>query len=333
MIFVEHISIIDTQNKEIIKDVSFSVEKGTVLGLIGPEKNEKSSLLKAMNGLVTPSIGSVRILNRRIGDLKGKDLLDFRKSVSFLHREPLLLDHLTLLNNVLLPLENLMPEKTPANSFVEELLRFFDLQGLESAHPKQLSKFICYKVALARCLVSNPAVLLVEDLGQILSSEERQQLLFLLEKWNETYHTTIVISTDDIDTMKQLCQKAIIINKGQLVEAGDPYQLISSPKHSFTAQFLSKHFAFDLPEEVRQRAYGTIVLIEYAGDEANEPVLYEVSQRFGVEYNILQGRIEYIRGKALGKLYVSFNSEPELMPAVLSYLSENAHHVEVVQHD
>ena len=222
------------------------------------------------------------------------------------------------------------------NSGLEEqalgFLRLFNLQGLEKAYPGQLAGDMRYKVTIARALMAKPQVLLFEDIAALLSQHERQALFTILEKLNQQEGLSYVITTSDIDIMKQFCHKVAIIHEGRLLELADPYALISSPKHPLTVEFLSKHLAFDLPEEVRAHAFGTIVLIEYTGEGANEPVLYEVSQRFGVEYNILQGRIEYIRGKALGKMYVSFNSEPGLMPAVLEYLSENTHHVEVIQH-
>jgi D-methionine transport system ATP-binding protein len=118
---------------------------------------------------------------------------------------------------------------------------------------------------------------------------------------------------------------------GKVVELNDTYSLFSKPQHPFTRDFLNQQLSFELPPEVEEHACGTIVCIEYMGDPANEPVLYETAQRFGVEFNILQGRIEYIGGKPLGKMYVSFNAEPALMVSVLGYLKAHTYRAEVIQ--
>ncbi len=334
MIFIEHVTVYDPMGKKNrLNDVSLSISKGSICGFFGPKGSGKNTLLKTINGLVLPDVGTVRINQQKVNALTEKEIYTFRKNIAFLQQRPLLLPHLTLIENILLPLENMPIAQKPGETSISELLAFFDLQGLEHNYPKQLSKEQMYQAALARSLVTAPCVLLIEEVGEFLAPENRQPLFLLLEKWNKQHQTTIIVSTNDVDTIKEFCNQGAILKDGTLLEVSDPYQLISAPSHPLTAELLSKHLPFDLPKEVQQRAFGTIVLIEYAGDEANEPVLYEVSQRFGVEYNILQGRIEYIRGRALGKMYVSFNSEPELMPAVLEYLSQNTHHVEVVQHD
>ncbi|NLB89611.1 MAG: ATP-binding cassette domain-containing protein [Clostridiales bacterium] len=334
MISLAHISLFPSLQTPLeIKDVSFSIKQGEIFGIVGPENSGKSLLLKMINGLIAPSIGTVEVFNESICAFPRKKLSRLRKEITFVQRKPVLLPHLTLLENILLPLENMEKEQKEACLHqASPLLDFLDLQGLATAYPDQLSPFACYKCTLARALITSPKVLLIENVGVGLSQPEKELLFTYLENINFEKKTSIVISTSDADIMKQLCHRAAIMIEGALLALGDPFTLISAPSHPQVIAFLSKQLAFDLPKEVQEHAYGTIVLIEYTGETANEPILYEVSQRFGVEYNILQGRIEYIRGKPLGKMYVSFNSEPALMPAVLDYLSQNTHNVEVIQH-
>lgn len=332
MIAFDHVSVKDKTRLK-VDSVTFSVEAGEVLGITGPIGAGKSALLRTVNGLVTPSSGVVKVEDEAVAGLSEKKLRALRRKAPMVFAKPEFMPRKTVFENLALPLKGIPPEESATpEARVTSAMAFAGIAGLEKEYPPNLSGELSHRAAIARALVLRPDILLCDELPSTLEPEETDGILDLLLRVNQEMGITLLLTTPDLNVVKKICHRTAIMQGGRLIELDDTYSLFSDPKAPFTRAYVAQQLPFDLPREVMDHAYGTIVRIEYRGDAANAPVLYEVSQRFGVEYNILQGRIEYIGGKALGKMYVSFSSEPALIPLVLDYLKENVSHAEVVQY-
>jgi D-methionine transport system ATP-binding protein len=314
-----------------VEDVSFTIETGEIFGIAGQEGAGKSTLLRTVNGLVTPSRGEVVVDGLSVTRLNGRELSKLRRHVGVVLPSPALMNNLPLRDSIALPLGTSKTDDGKISKRVEELLALTEMEGLGGAYPGDLSIEQQKRGAIARALASNPKILLCMEPTLGLTPADGECLLHLLARLHKELQLTLVLSTRDLHVIKRLCGRAAIMQNGKVAELNDTYSLFSTPQHPFTRDFLNQQLSFELPPEVEEHACGTIVCIEYKGDPANEPVLYETAQRFGAEFNILQGRIEYIGGKPLGKMYVSFNAEPALMVSVLEYLKAHSYRAEVIQ--
>jgi D-methionine transport system ATP-binding protein len=258
-------------------------------------------------------------------------MIALRRKAGWLPADPALMAGLTLEENIALPLAASGAKKEEIANRVRDLLKLTGLEGLNRAYPASVTYEQQKRVSLARALISGPKVLLCLEPAQGLAPAAEDEYLDLLDRLHTDLKLTVLLSTTDLHVIKRLCSLAAILKDGKIVEQDDAYTLFSMPKHPFTREFLAQQLSFGLPQEVKDHAIGTIVLIEYMGDPANEPVLYETAQSFGAEFNILQGHIEYIGGKPLGRMYVSFNAEPALMVSVLNYLKSHTYRAEVVK--
>ena len=314
-----------------VEDVSLSIDAGEIFGIAGHENAGKSTLLRMVNGLVPPDQGEVLVNGSPVTRLNSRELSALRRQVGMVLPSPALMHNLPLRDSISLPLGTFKADDGKTSKRVEELLALTEIEGLGGAYPGALSQEQQKRAAIARALASGPQVLLCMEPTLGLSPAAGESMLNLLQRLHRELKLTLVLSTRDLHVIKRLCGRAAIMQNGKVVELNDTYSLFSIPRHSFTRDFLNQQLSFELPPEVAEHACGTIVCIEYMGDPANEPVLYETAQRFGVEFNILQGRIEYIGGKPLGKMYVSFNAEPALMVSVLGYLKAHTYRAEVIQ--
>ena len=334
MIAFQHVSVARTapSGRPLwVEDVSFTIEKGEIFGIAGHEGAGKSTLLRTVNGLVAPTQGEVVVAGHTVTRLSKRELASLRQQIGMVLPSPALLNNLPLSDSIALPLVSSNIDEKKASGRVEELLALTGLEGLGSAYPGALTLEQQKRASVARALASKPKILLCMEPTLGLTPSAGEDILKLLHRIHRELQLTLVLSTRDLHVIKHLCSRAAIMQAGKVVELSDTFSLFSTPQHPFTRDFLNQQLSFDLPPDVKEHACGTIVRIEYMGDPANEPVLYETAQRFGVEFNILQGRIEYIGGKPLGKMYVSFNAEPALMVSVLGYLKAHTYRAEVIQ--
>ncbi len=313
-----------------VEDVSFSIEAGEIFGIAGHEGAGKSTILRTVNGLIKPNKGEVLVDGRLVAYQNKRELSALRRQVGMVLPSPALMHNLPLRDSISLPLGSFKADDKKASKRLEELLALTGIEGLGGARPVDLTIEQQKRGAIARALATNPKILLCMEPTLGLSPAAGESILKLLQRLHRELHLTLVLATRDLHVVKHLCGRAAIMLDGKVVELNDTFSLFSTPQHPFTREFLNRQLSFELPPEVKEHACGTIVCIEYMGDPANEPVLYETAQRFGVEFNILQGRIEYISGKPLGKMYVSFNAEPALMVSVLGYLKKHTYRAEVI---
>lgn len=334
MIAFQHVSVKQTKPNGrpfLIEDANFTIEAGELFGVTGYEGAGKSTLMRTINGLIKPSRGEVLVDSQTIASMNQRELSVLRRKIGMVLPSPAMMVNMTIKDNISLPLFAAGIKDNEINSRIQELLALTGIEGLGNAYPDALTLEHQKRAAIARALATCPKILLCMEPASGLTASASEHILDLLDRLHKELNLTMVISTSDLHAIQRLCSRAAVLQDGKVIEIKDTYVLLSTPEHSFTKTYLAQQLSFELPPDVREHAVGTIVSIEYMGDPANEPVLYETAQRFGVEFNILQGRIEYIGGKPLGKMYVSFNAEPALMVSVLGYLKAHTYRAEVIQ--
>lgn len=212
-----------------LNDVSFTVPKGAIYGILGRSGAGKSTLIRCLNLLERPSAG--RIL------FNGDDIVRYDKAQLRAHRlrTGMIFQHFNLLHarsvadNVAVPLEIAGVAKAQRQQRVAELLALVGLSDKAHAFPSQLSGGQKQRVGIARALAANPDVLLCDEATSALDSETTASVLALLETINCQLGLTIVLITHQLEVVKTLCDHAALLEAGELQESGKIADLLASP--------------------------------------------------------------------------------------------------------
>ena len=224
------------------KNVNLSIEVGDVCGVIGMSGAGKSTLLRCIAMLETPSSGSIEIDGRDIFSLKGKELLDLKKSLGVVFQGYNLLMQRSIRQNIAFPLELIKMPKDQITKRVDELLCLVGLSDKAEEYPSQLSGGQRQRVAIARALASNPKVLLCDEPTSALDPLTTRSILKLLREINHTLGVTIVIITHEIGVVRSICNKVAVIDAGEIAESGLTKEVFAAPQSQAAKQLLDNDF-------------------------------------------------------------------------------------------
>ena len=229
-------------NVDALKNVNLSIEAGDVCGVIGMSGAGKSTLLRCIAMLETPSSGSIEIDGRDIFSLKGKELLDLKKSLGVVFQGYNLLMQRSIRQNIAFPLELIKMPKDQIAKRVDELLCLVGLSDKAEGYPSQLSGGQRQRVAIARALASNPKVLLCDEPTSALDPLTTRSILKLLREINHTLGVTIVIITHEIGVVRSICNKVAVIDAGEIAESGLTKEVFAAPQSQAAKQLLDNDF-------------------------------------------------------------------------------------------
>jgi len=220
MVRVEHLTKTVTDEGgsfDVIRDASFSIQRGEMVALIGVSGSGKTTLLQMIGGLDRPTSGSIAVVNASIGDMTLSQLAQFRsESIGFVFQFHHLLPDFTALENVLIP--GLIAGKTQQQCMprARELLNIFKLDNRRSHYPGELSGGERQRVALARALFNEPALLLADEPTGNLDRENSAILLEFIHKANTQLNQTFLIATHNQDLSSGM-QRTIYIEDGKII--------------------------------------------------------------------------------------------------------------------
>lgn len=198
-----------------VDDISLSIERNEIFGVIGESGAGKSTLLRFINGLEVPDAGSVHVDGNNIHELNKKDLRLYQKRVGMIFQQFNLLSNKTVEENIRLPLELHRYEDTLP---IDQILEFVGLSDKRHHYPSQLSGGQKQRVGIARALIIRPDILLCDEPTSALDQNTTQGIVDLLKRAHEKYGMTVVIVTHELEVIKSLCQRAAILEKGKLLE-------------------------------------------------------------------------------------------------------------------
>ena len=233
LIEVEHLSkdfsIKDGSSIHAVHDVSFSIEKGEIFGVIGLSGAGKSTLVRCLNLLERPNGGSVRIGGRDLLAMSESELRRERRSIGMIFQHFNLLMQRNVQDNVCFPMEIAGMKRKEARAKALEYLQAVGLYDKANAYPAQLSGGQQQRVAIARVLASTPEILLCDEATSALDPQTTQEVLDLLKKINREYGITIVVITHAMSVIEEICDRVGVLEKGRLVEIGAVKDVFSNP--------------------------------------------------------------------------------------------------------
>src|ERR1700722_11315724 len=196
------------QNDKIIPaldQVSLSIECKDIYGIIGLGGAGKSTLIRCLARLVTPSSGKILFYGVDFASLDKNELRTFRKNIGMIFQHFNLLSSRTVAGNIAYPLEIAGVPREEQNRRIDELLGLVGLQEKKEAHPAQLSGGEKQRVGIARALANNPEVLLCDEATSALDPKTTREILDLLDSINKNLHVTIVLITHEMEVIKRIC--------------------------------------------------------------------------------------------------------------------------------
>jgi D-methionine transport system ATP-binding protein len=317
--------------------IDLDIQRGEVFGIIGRSGAGKSSLIRTINRLEKPSSGRVLIDQVDIGDFNEDTLVALRRRIGMIFQHFNLMSAKTVWQNVELPLKVAGVPKAQRQRKVAELLALVGLEGKHTAYPAQLSGGQKQRVGIARALVHDPAILLCDEATSALDPETTQSILGLLREINQRLGLTIILITHEMAVIREICDRVVVLEKGEVVEQGPVWQVFGNPQHEVSKTLLAP-LQHALPEDLQARLqpqpseqHVSVVLdLQFTGSDGKEPDLSALFNAFGGRVSLLHGGVERIQGRALGHLLLAVSHSPLSADELLNRAGKHAQHAEVL---
>jgi polar amino acid transport system ATP-binding protein len=225
---------------EVLAGVSFSVDKGEVVALVGPSGSGKSTVLRVLMGLTPPSAGTVEIDGTAIDYRRAASVRAARDRMAIVFQQYNLFQNMDVMGNVTLaPLRIKRRHRAEVESDAIRLLEQVGLADKHRAFPDELSGGQQQRVAIARALALRPQILLLDEVTSALDPELVNEVLDTIRSLAAEGMTMLIVS-HEMAFVREVASKAMMMDKGEVVEAGTPAELFDAPKTARAQDFFSK---------------------------------------------------------------------------------------------
>lgn len=331
----------EEQTVNAVRDVSLSVDKGDIYGIVGYSGAGKSTLVRTINLLQRPTAGEVFVDGQNLSVLPAKKLRAERKKIGMIFQHFNLMRQRTVAENVAYPLYQSGLSKQEINEKISELLDLVGLADKKEAYPAQLSGGQKQRVAIARALANDPEVLLCDEATSSLDPKTTSSILELLKDLNKKLALTIVIITHEMEVVKEICNKVAVMEDGEVVERGSLVSIFTSPKERLTQEFINTASHIDEaaekvinhPSLLNLTKEDVLASMTYVGESTSSPLIASLYARFGVTTNILYGNVEILQNTPIGNLIVVFSGEESKREEAIAYLEASQVTVKIIKHN
>ncbi|UMQ43499.1 ATP-binding cassette domain-containing protein [Chryseobacterium sp. Y16C] len=317
------------QSFKALDNVSLTIEKGDIVGIIGFSGAGKSTLIRTVNLLEKPDNGEIIINGKDFTKLNSKQLARERKKIGMIFQHFNLLSSRTVFENIALPLELDHVNKTEIHRKVNELLKIVGLEDKAYDYPKSLSGGQKQRVAIARALANDPYLLLCDEATSALDPATTQSILQLLRDINQRLGITILLITHEMEVIKTVCNHVAVIDKGKLVTKGTLNEIVSNKENPIIKQFLNSS-VMTIPQELNKKLqkepqHGLFPLVEVELNEqiSVEELLSIVYDKYKIPYKLLKADVEYLGDSNFGKLLLQLQGEEEKNQQAIYYFNQN----------
>ncbi len=227
----------------VIGDVSFSVEKGEVLGLVGESGSGKTTLARTILGLLCPEKGRVLFEENDILKMNRNELKTFRKAVQVIFQDPVSsLDPRMRVGDIIKE-PMLIHGVLSREALEDEALRLLGLVGLSAEYgsrfPHEISGGEAQRVAIAKAISLSPRLLIADEAVSSLDEDIQAQIIDLLMDLKEKLSLTIIFIAHDLVLSRKICDRICVMKNGKIIEAAGTQDLFNDPKEPYTKQLLS----------------------------------------------------------------------------------------------
>jgi len=223
-----------------LRDVSLNVRRGEIFVVMGLSGSGKSTLLRCLTRLVEPTFGEVLLDGVNVMSLSSKDLMEIRRhKMAMVFQNFALLPHLTVAENIGLPLRIRGESGGKIESTVSELTALVGLSGMSKRLPHQLSGGQQQRVGLARALAGDPEFLLLDEPFSALDPLIRRELQDELIRLQSRLHKTMIFVTHDFNEAVRIGDRIVIMKDGKVVQSGTPEEIVAEPADDYVGSFVA----------------------------------------------------------------------------------------------
>ena len=311
MIKIENLSKFygDTQ---ILFDVNLEVKKGEIFAIVGHSGAGKSTLLRCINGLESYQGGSLKVFDKEIKNLDETQQRHLRRDVGMIFQHFALMARKNVFENVATPLKFWGYKSDETEKRVRELLNLVGLESKAKSYPSELSGGQKQRVAIARALALNPKILLSDEATSALDPNTTNQILELLEKINKELDISVVIVTHEMEVVKSIAKRAILLEGGKIIGSGSIEELFLKPDEKM------KEF---LGEVEILPSTGTNIRLFFPKEVAQNSVITHMARSLNIDFNIVWGKLEKLNDNVLGSLVINIDEKDK--ENVLNYIKQS----------
>ena len=313
---------------EAARNISFSIEKGEIFGIIGLSGAGKSTLVRCLNLLERPTSGSVWVNGKNLTELSERKLRKERQNIGMIFQHFNLLMQRTALDNVCFPMEIVGISKKEARKKALEYLKIVGLEEKALSYPSQLSGGQKQRVAIARVLASDPEILLCDEATSALDPQTTKSILELIRKINKEYGITVVVITHEMSVVQEICNRVAVLERGVLVESGTVEELFRSPKTE-----AARRLVFSGRAQIQKMNGKRLVRVTFKDRSSFEPVIANLVLTCRTPVNILYADTKNIGGSAEGEMILQLPEIEETAEKMIEYLRETNMGVEELSSD
>ena len=313
---------------EAARNISFSIEKGEIFGIIGLSGAGKSTLVRCLNLLERPTSGSVWVNGKNLTELSERELRKERQNIGMIFQHFNLLMQRTALDNVCFPMEIVGISKKEARKKALEYLKIVGLEEKALSYPSQLSGGQKQRVAIARVLASDPEILLCDEATSALDPQTTKSILELIRKINKEYGITVVVITHEMSVVQEICNRVAVLERGVLVESGTVEELFRSPKTE-----AARRLVFSGRAQIQKMNGKRLVRVTFKDKSSFEPVIANLVLTYRTPVNILYADTKNIGGSAEGEMILQLPEIEETAEKMIEYLRETNMGVEELSFD
>lgn len=257
------------KDKEIIKNISFDIKEGELICILGPSGCGKTTLLNIIGGFVSDFSGDVLLSDENINNIPPE-----KREIATVFQSYGLFTHKNVIDNVSYGLKLLKIDKNTRENRAKEMLEKVGLAGYEKKKIKELSGGEQQRVAIARSMVLNPKLLLLDEPLSNLDVHLRDVMRKEIKKIQKQFGVTMIIVTHDQEDAFKIADQVIVINEGHIEQIGTPEELYKEPKNNFISSFIGENNIIDenlviRPEEISIKldssGEGKVVDVTYLG--------------------------------------------------------------------
>ena len=310
---------------EAVQDISFSIDRGEIFGIIGLSGAGKSTLVRCLNLLEKPNEGNIYIEGKNLMELSEKELRKERQDIGMIFQHFNLLMQRNVMDNICFPLEIAGVSKKKARQRAMELLETVGLSEKAKAYPSQLSGGQKQRVAIARVLANNPKILLCDEETSALDPQTTKSILKLLKEINQKYGITIVVITHEMAVIQEICSRVAVLDHGRLVEENTVEELFRAPR---TEE--AKKLILNEVKHITEMKGKRMIRVTFDGKSAFEPMIGNVTLEYKTPLNILYANTKTINGNAEGEMILQLPESKEIADRMIEYFKEKELGVEEV---
>lgn len=316
-----------------VDDVTLSIEKGDVFGIIGYSGAGKSTLVRLINALEPATGGTITVDGVDITALRERELRGVRGGIGMIFQQFNLFASKSVRANIAYPLKLAGWSKADIDRRVTELLSFVGLADKARAYPEQLSGGQKQRVGIARALATGPAILLADEATSALDPQTTHEVLDLLKRVNEEQGVTIVVITHEMDVIQTIATRVAVMEAGRVIEQGDVFDVFSAPQNPASQRFVGTVVkGVPSPSELsvlRERHQGRLVTFSFRdGDSSQAQVFLDLASA-GLDFELVYGGINDIRGRAFGHLTLAIRGDGAAVDGALAAISERVEVTEI----